>query len=108
MIVLKDDATIKKIGKNTDKLVLRFYNAQPEGKEIRFRLAFEYGSELDIYSTYTDIMMSPGMNTVVIENLYGVKWSRMKYINSIRFTIGQTGDDPVGDLYFVDMTIYDK
>lgn len=108
MVVLKDDETIKKIGKDTDKLVLRFYNAQPEGKEIRFRLAFEYGSELEIYSTYTDIQMTAGMNTVVIENLYGVKWSRMKYINSIRLTIGNTGDSPVGDLYFVDMTIYNK
>lgn len=106
MVVLKDDATIKQIGADTDKLVLRFYNDSPD--EIRFRLAFEYGSDEGIYSTYTDIYLTTGMNTVVIENLYGVKWSKLKYINSIRFTIGQTGDDPFGDVYFVDMTIYNK
>ncbi len=106
MVVLKDDATIKKIGSTTDKLVLRFYNDQ--STEVRFRLAFEYGSDAGIYSTYTDIYLTPGINTIVIENLYGVKWSKMKYINSIRFTIGQTGDDPFGGVYLVDMTIYNK
>lgn len=104
--ILKDDSVIKKLDDKADKFIFRIYNAS--NATIKADLHFEYGNEPGIYTQYTTVNLEPGMNTVTVSNLYGFRWSKLKYISKMRFTFGGYGDGKRDCLYVVDMSVYMK
>lgn len=103
--MLQDNETIKKLNAGSDKLLIRIYN--PYNESITYKLGVEYGNELGIYNMMRTDELLPGMNTIAINNLYGFKWSKLKYINSIRITLGSRGDAE-RTVYVADMSVYNK
>ena len=101
--VIKDAATINKIGKQTDKVLINFYNATNNNVDIT--LDIEYGNEPGFarYGVYT---LTPGMSVVSLNNLNAVQWSFVKSIERIRITVSDKGAPAFDGLYIADMSIY--
>ena len=89
-----------------DKLVIRLYNSS--NQEIQLELLMDYGEKLGQYYHIKDVVLKPGENTITIGNLSGYNWKKRKYINSIRFVIGEKGDMARDCLYFINFTVYKK
>ena len=104
--ILKDDKVIKSIDEKMDKLVIHIYNASDV--TVAAQVMLEYGSELGIFSPYSKIELKPGMNVIEITNLYGFRWSKLKYINKIKVSVGKEGDGARDYLYLADMCVYMK
>lgn len=116
-VKLTDKETIGRIGAQSDKLMFRLYN--DSDKDVMFIIGIEYGDEEGIYNE-TEFILTPGMNTVAIKNLSGIKWSKRLNIKSIRLMIGgdpyATADNLVykgrfvceanANVYLVDMSIF--
>ncbi len=116
-VKLADKATVGAIGYDTDKLVFRMYNASD--KDVTFIIGVEYKNEKGVYNE-TEFVLTPGMNTVSLKNLSGIKWNSRGAIESLRLMIG--GDpyaaqsnlvyngrfvcEANADVYLVDMSIF--
>ncbi|MBQ4053112.1 MAG: DUF4091 domain-containing protein, partial [Clostridia bacterium] len=97
---------IQDLDEKADKLIITVYNASEE--EIALRPYLEYGSEIGIFNSYSKMVLKPGMNKITIANLYGFRWSKIKYINAIMFEVGTAGSPKRDNLYVVDMSVYMK
>lgn len=104
--LLVDDKSIKKLHEGADRVVIRIYNDSTE--TIPAEVLIEYGNDLGSYAGYETIQLKPGYNTITIGNLTAKNWKEFKYVNRLRITIGEKGDDARDFLYLVDMSVYKK
>lgn len=106
--LIVDDNVLKNLSVDGDKLVIRFFRPRRLQEPIKASLLIEYGNSLGSYTKYVDFEIKAGYTVVSINNLSGFRWSDLKYINKLRITLGQKGDEARTDLYFVDMSVYKK
>ena len=104
--LLVDDSIMRALDATVDKMVIRIYNASSE--TVSGQMMIKYGKNLKTYAGYGSIDLKPGMNMISINNFAGFRWNDIKYIHSLRISVGEKGDAMRNGLYFVDMTVYKK
>ncbi len=102
--LLVDDNVIKNLSVEANKFVIRLYNSSQE--TLSAELLMQYGKSLNTYTKYESLQLKPGMNVISINNIDGMKWHDLKYINRVRINVGKVGDEARDCLYFVDMSVY--
>lgn len=102
--LLKNDALFHSLGKTDDKLLLGIYNASSD--EVPVQLYIDYGNGLGRYMKYVEQTLKPGMNNLSIDNLSGMNWKKIKYINSLRIIVGNAGDAARDYLYLTEIAVH--
>ena len=98
---------IKAIGKNDRKLVIRLYNNSSNTVKTTLYVKYQYDGKQQGYDAYaSDISLTPGENTFVINGLDSMLWQRLVRINEIRFAFGAKGDAARDYIYFMDMSVF--
>ncbi|MBE5749457.1 MAG: DUF4091 domain-containing protein [Clostridiales bacterium] len=103
--LLIDKDVIKKLSAKDRKFVVRLYSTAEE--EISASILLKYANGESGYSTYDNsIKIKPGENILIINNIDGFLWRRIKGIENIRIQIGSKGDAARSCIYFIDMSVY--
>ena len=100
------------IGTNTKKLVFNIYNANDF--ETMFNIRFRPKKSGVGDQTLKSFTLKPGMNSIVVDNVFALSWQKRQGVKFMYFTTGIDDGiingsqfDRLNNIYFVDFSIYE-
>ncbi|MBR2448841.1 MAG: DUF4091 domain-containing protein [Clostridia bacterium] len=98
------------IGVTTKKIVFNVYNANDFNTMFNVRFRPKQKGVGD--QTLKSFTLKPGMNSIVVDNVFALSWQKRKGVEFMYFTTGivenkETQFDRLNNIYLVDFSIYE-